>query len=64
MAGIAFRAIRDEATAMFIDDNKALWRLARKTKVLEIEFPVKDGSLRKAVFEVGGLDGTQMPGWD
>lgn len=38
-------------------------RLVRKTKVLEIEFPVKDGSLRKAVFAVGGLNGSQMPGW-
>jgi hypothetical protein len=54
----------DEAIAMFIDDNKALWRLARKTQVLEIEFPVKDGATRKAVFETGGLDGSQMPGWD
>ena len=48
---------------MFIDDHKALWRLARETKVLEIEFPVKDGSTRKAVFETGGLDGKQMAGW-
>ena len=54
----------DEATAMFIDDDKALWRLVRKTKELEVEFLVKDGSPRKAVFETGGLDGSQMPGWD
>ena len=60
----ANRPDTDEATAMFIDDHKALWRLARKTRVLEIEFPVKDGSTRKAVFETGGLDGSQMPGWD
>ncbi|CAN7193912.1 hypothetical protein LJR168_000504 [Pseudoxanthomonas sp. LjRoot168] len=60
----ANRPDTDEAIAMFIDDNKALWRLARKTRVLEIEFPVKDGSTRKAVFETGGLDGSQMPGWD
>ncbi|KRA46374.1 hypothetical protein [Pseudoxanthomonas sp. Root630] len=60
----ANRPDTDEAIAMFIDDNKALWRLARKTKVLEIEFPVKDGGTRKAVFETGGLDGSQMPGWD
>ena len=53
----------DEAIAMFIDDHKALWKLARETKVLEIEFPVKDGSMRKAVFETGGLDGKQMAGW-
>jgi len=60
----ANRPDTDEATAMFIDDEKALWRLARKTKVLEIEFTVKDGSTHKAVFETGGLDGSQMPGWD
>jgi hypothetical protein len=60
----AHRPDTDEATAMFIDDNKALWRLVRKTKVLEVEFMVKDGSTRKAVFETGGLDGSQMPGWD
>ena len=48
----------------FIDDDKALWRLVRKTKELEVEFLVKDGSPRKAVFETGGLDGSQMPGWD
>lgn len=60
----ANRPDTDEAIAMFIDDNKALWRLARKTKVLEIEFTVKDGSTHKAVFETGGLDGKQMAGWD
>ena len=59
----ANRPDTDEATAMFIDDHKALWRPARETKVLEIEFPVKDGSTRKAVFETGGLDGKQMAGW-
>ncbi|TQM17199.1 hypothetical protein FB548_0579 [Pseudoxanthomonas sp. 3HH-4] len=60
----ANRPDTDEATAMFIDDEKALWRLARKTKVLEIEFTVKDGSTHRALFETGGLDGSQMPGWD
>lgn len=59
----ANRPDTDEATAMFIDDHKSLWRLARESKVLEIEFPVKDGSMRKAVFETGGLDGKQMAGW-
>jgi hypothetical protein len=38
--------------------------LLRKTQVVEIEFPVKAGGTRKAVFEVGGLDGKQMPGWE
>ena len=60
----AHRPDTDEATAMFIDDNKALWRLLRKTKVVSIEFPVNAGGTRTAVFETGGLDGSQMPGWD
>ena len=60
----AHRPDTDEAIAMFIDDNRGLWRQARKAKVIEIEFPVKAGGTRKAVFEVGGLDGSQMPNWD
>ena len=60
----ASRPDTDEAIAMFIDDNRGLWRQARKAKVIEIEFPVQAGGTRKAVFEVGGLDGSQMPNWD
>jgi len=60
----AHRPDTDEAIAMFIDDNRGLWRQARKAKVIEIEFPVQAGGTRKAVFEVGGLDGSQMPNWD
>ncbi len=60
----AHRPDTDEAIAMFIDDNRGLWRQARRAKVIEIEFPVKAGGTRKAVFEVGGLDGSQMPNWD
>ncbi|WP_045728369.1 hypothetical protein [Xanthomonas sp. GPE 39] len=60
----ASRPKTDEAIAMFITDNKALWKLARKTTVLQITFPVKAGGTRTAVFETGGLDGAQMPGWD
>lgn len=60
----AWRPDTDEAIAMFITDDKALWKLLRKTQVVEIEFPVKAGGTRTAVFETGGLDGTQMPGWD
>ena len=37
---------------------------SRKTTVLQIEFPVKAGGTRTAVFETGGLDGSQMLGWD
>ncbi len=53
----------DEAIAMFIEDDRALWKLATSAKTLEIEFPVKGLGKRKAVFEVGGLDRNQMPGW-
>ncbi|MCL6712423.1 hypothetical protein M8R20_36145 [Pseudomonas sp. R2.Fl] len=60
----AWRPDTDEAIAMFITDQNALWKLAGKTKLLEIEFPVKAGGTRKAVFETGGLDDSQMPGWN
>ncbi len=60
----AWRPDTDEAIAMFISDQKALWKLLRQSKVASIEFPVKEGGTRTAVFEVGGLDGSQMPGWD
>jgi hypothetical protein len=60
----ASRPKTDEAIAMFIEDERKLWRLARGAKLLTIEFPVKAGGTRTAVFEVGGLDGSQMPGWD
>lgn len=53
----------DEAIAMFVDDEKALWRLATSAKTLEIEFPVKGQGTRKALFEVGGLDPARLPGW-
>jgi hypothetical protein len=53
----------DEAIAMFIEDDRALWKLATTAKTLEIEFPVKGLGKRKGVFEVGGLDRSQMPGW-
>lgn len=59
----AHRPDTDEAIAMFIDDERALWKLLRASKVVEIEFPVDGGAIRSAVFEVGGLDGKQMPGW-
>ena len=59
----ANRPDTDEATAMFIDDYKALWKLAGKSKKLEIEFPVKAGGTRKAVFETGGVNRDRLPGW-
>jgi len=53
----------DEAIAMFIDDEKALWRLAKSAKTLEITFPLKGHGSGKALFEVGGLDPARLPGW-
>jgi len=59
----ASRPKTDEAIAMFIEDERALWRLARDAKQLSITFPVKAGGTRTAVFETGGLDTSKMPGW-
>jgi hypothetical protein len=61
MAGT--RPKTDEAIAMFVDDEKALWRLAKSAKTIEIAFPAKGRGTRKALFEVGGLDPAQLPGW-
>jgi hypothetical protein len=61
MAGT--RPKTDEAIAMFVDDEKTLWRLAKSAKTIEIAFPAKGRGTRKALFEVGGLDPTQLPGW-
>ena len=60
----AWRPKTDEAIAMFIEDYRGLWKQMRKAQVLKVEFPVKAGGTRTAVFDVGGLDGSQMPGWD
>jgi hypothetical protein len=59
----ASRPKTDEAIAMFIDDRKALWKLATTSKVLEIEFPTKDVGKRTATFETGGLDAGKLPAW-
>jgi len=53
----------DEAIAMFIDDHKALWKLARTGKRLSIEFPTRQVGKRTASFEVGGLVPSKLPGW-
>jgi len=53
----------DEAIAMFIENDKALWSISKSAKSIEIEFPVKGLGKRKAVFEVGGLDPQRLPGW-
>lgn len=59
----ASRPKTDEAIAMFVEDEKSLWTLAKSAKTIEIEFPVKGLGKRKALFEVGGLDPQRMPGW-
>ena len=60
----AWRPKADEAIAMFIEDYRGLWKRMRQAQRVSIEFPVRAGGTRTAVFEVGGLDGSQMPGWD
>lgn len=60
----ANRPDTDEAIAMFIDDEKALWRMLDGARRLSVEYPVKAGGTRTAEFEVGGLDRTRLPGWD
>jgi hypothetical protein len=59
----ANRPDTDEAIAMFIDDERALWRMLDGAKMLSVEYPVKAGGTRTAVFEVGGLDRSKLPGW-
>ncbi len=54
----------DEAIAMFIDDRKALWKLAKSGQRLSIEFPTKAVGRKTAEFEVGGLVPTRLPGWN
>jgi hypothetical protein len=60
----ASRPKTDEAIAMFIEDERALWRIAKDARVIEIEFPVKAGGTRTAVFEVGGLAPENLPAWN
>jgi hypothetical protein len=59
----ASRPKTDEAIAMFIEDERALWRMAASAKTMTIEFPVKMGGKRTALFEVGGLDPGKLPKW-
>ncbi len=54
----------DEAIAMFIDDHNALWKLAKASKQLSIEFPTKGVGRKTADFEVGGLDPARLPKWN
>ncbi|MBE2210003.1 MAG: hypothetical protein IAE66_00240 [Xanthomonadaceae bacterium] len=54
----------DEAIAMFIEDEAALWRLFKSAQEVSIEFPVKPSGTRIATFESGGLDPTKLPKWN
>lgn len=54
----------DEAIAMFIDDHKALWKLAKASRQLSIEFPTKAVGKRTAEYETGGLDPARLPKWN
>jgi hypothetical protein len=59
----ARRPKTDEATAMFIDDAHALFRLtAGARKRVTIDFPVKAGGTRSASFEVAGLVPSKITG--
>ena len=60
----ATRPDTDEAIAMFIEDERALWRMLRDSNVVGIEFPVKAGGTRTALFEVAGLEPGKLPGWN
>jgi len=60
----ASRPKTDEAIAMFIEDERGLWRMLKEAKQVSIEFPVKAGGTRTATFEVAGLDRTKLPAWN
>jgi len=60
----ATRPKTDEAIAMFIEDHSMLWRILRDASTASIEFPVKAGGTRTAVFEVGGLNRGKLPAWN
>jgi hypothetical protein len=59
----ASRPRTDEAIAMFIEDERALWRAVRGARELVVAVPVKGAGSQEAVFEVGGLDPDRLPGW-
>lgn len=60
----ATRPDTDAAIAMFIEDERTLWRMTKDAKVMRIEFPTKTAGKKTAVFEVGGLDRTKLPDWE
>jgi len=60
----ASRPKTDEAIAMFIEDERALWRMIQDAKRMKIEFPTKSVGKKTALFEVGGLDRGKLLGWN
>jgi hypothetical protein len=60
----ASRPKTDEAIAMFIEDERALWRMTKGAKQMRIEFPAKGMGKRSAVFEVAGLDHGKLAKWN
>ena len=54
----------DDAIAMFVEDHKRLWKLAKESKQLSIEFPTKAVGRKTAEFEVGGLEPDKLPKWN
>ncbi len=60
----ASRPKTDEAIAMFIEDEAALWKMTKGSSLMTIEFPAKGMGKRTAVFEVAGLDHGKLPKWN
>jgi hypothetical protein len=60
----ASRPKTDEAIAMFIEDERALWKMTKGATLMRIEFPTKGMGKRTAVFEVAGLDHGTLPKWN
>lgn len=58
----AWKPTSHAAIALFLDDPLALWRIARTTPSLTLTFPTVAGP-RRATFETGGADASQLPGW-
>lgn len=60
----ATRPDTDEAIAMFIEDERGLWRMLDGAQDITIEFPVKAGGTRTVGFQVGGLQRGKLPSWN
>lgn len=60
----ASRPKTDEAIALFIEDEKALWRSVKNAKTIAIGFPVKGAGKTTAIFETGGLDAQKLAKWN